>query len=172
MHRYDAGCFVHTFPFLHFAWWYACHAFLCHLLAFSASLHACLHVYAWVLLVSVSSMLQHNEAMDIWSKPTIVPRGHHLLFVFMLVCLFACWLAFLLSLHAMLAMSILLVCFAPFLPSSMHLSFSIACLLVSCLYLCMYTQGVRTHRTRTRTPRHKQKGHKSKHVVKPSGCSQ
>ena len=29
----------------------------CHLLAFHASLHACSHVHAWVLLASVSSML-------------------------------------------------------------------------------------------------------------------
>ena len=58
------------------------------------SLHPCLHVHAWVLLASVSSMLQHNEAMDTWCKSTFVPRGHHLLFAFLLVCLFASLLAF------------------------------------------------------------------------------
>ena len=41
---------------------------------------------------------------------------------------------------------------------SMHLSLSIACLLVSCLYLCKYPHGVRTHGARARSPRHKQKG--------------
>ena len=59
-----------------------------------ASLHPCLHAHAWVLLASVSSMLQHNEAMDTRSKPTFVPHGHHLLFTFLLVCLFASLLAF------------------------------------------------------------------------------
>ena len=52
--------------------------------------------------------------MDILSKPTFVPRGHHLLFAFLLVSLLVCWLAFLLLSHATLAISILLVCFAPF----------------------------------------------------------
>ena len=75
-------------------WWYAYHACLCHLLAFYASLHACLYVHAQVLLASVSSMLQHNEAMDIRSKPTFVPRGHHILFAFLLVCLLLCLFAF------------------------------------------------------------------------------
>ena len=58
-------------------------------------LHACLHIHAWVLMANVSSMLQHNEAMDIRSKPTFVPCGHQLLFAFLLVFLFACLLAFL-----------------------------------------------------------------------------
>ena len=98
MHRHDVGCFVHTFPLFHSMQCYACHACLCHLLAFFESLHACLHVYAWVLLASVSSMLQHNEGMDIWSRPTFVPRGHHLcllscLFAFSLVCLLSCFFA-------------------------------------------------------------------------------
>ena len=47
------------------------------------------------LATSVSSMFQHNEVMDIRSKPTFVPRGHHLLFAFLLVCLFTCLLSFL-----------------------------------------------------------------------------
>ena len=36
---------------------YACYACLCHPLAFYASLHAYLHVHAWVVLASLSSML-------------------------------------------------------------------------------------------------------------------
>ena len=40
----------------------------------------------------------------------------------------------------------------------------IACLLVSCFYLCMYTHGARTLGARARSPRHKQKGHGCKHV--------
>ena len=94
MHCHDAGCFVHSFPLFHFVQWYVCHACLCHPLALYASLHACLHVRAWVLLASVSSMLQHNEVMDIRSKPTFVLCGHHLLFAFFLVCPFACLFAF------------------------------------------------------------------------------
>ena len=74
---------------------YAYHVCLHHPLAFYASLHACSHVHALVLLASVLSMLQHNEVMDIRSKPTFVPLGHHLLFAFLLVCLHACLLAFL-----------------------------------------------------------------------------
>ena len=48
--------------------------------------------------------------MDIRSKPKFVPRGHHLLFAFLLVCLLACLLAFLFS---FLAMSIMLIYFMP-----------------------------------------------------------
>ena len=65
--------------------WYACHACLCHSVAFYASLYTCLHVYAQVLLASVSSI-----PMDIGSKPTFVPRGHHLLFVSLIIDFLAC----------------------------------------------------------------------------------
>ena len=90
------GYSVRALPPFRSVRWYACHACLCHRLAFYASLHACLHVHARVLLANVSSMLQHNEVMDIWSKPTFVLHGHHLLFVFLLICLLANLLAFLL----------------------------------------------------------------------------
>ena len=103
--------------------WCACHACLYHPSASYASLHACLHVHAWVLLASVSSILQHNGAMDIQSKPTFVPCGYYLLLVCFLACLLVCLLAFsfvyasrlsYLLPYAMLAMSISLVSFAPF----------------------------------------------------------
>ena len=81
---------MHTFPLFCSMRCYACHACLCHPLAFYASLHTCLHVHAWVLLASVSSMLQHNEVMDIQSKPTFLPRRHLILFAFSLVCLLYC----------------------------------------------------------------------------------
>ena len=97
MYHHNVGCFVHTFSLSRSMGWYACHACLCHPLAFYASLDACLHVHAWVLLASVLSMLQHNEVMDIWSKPTFVPHRHHLLFAFLLVCLLTCLLVCLLS---------------------------------------------------------------------------
>ena len=58
-------------------------------------------------------------------------------------CLFACFLA-------KLAMSIMLIYFMPF-----HILFasfpSIACLLVSCLCLCMYTYEARMHGARAQT---------------------
>ena len=41
---------------------------------------------------------------------------------------------------------------------------SIACLLVSCLCLCMYAYGVMRLGARARSPRRKQKGHGRKHV--------
>ena len=96
------------------------------------------------------------------------------LFVFLLVCLFSCLLACLFAFlpsclfvylclsclppHAMLAISILLVCFCSLCALSMHLFLSIACLLVSCLCLYMYTHRVRAHGSRARSPRRKQNG--------------
>ena len=168
MHYHDAGCFVHTFLLSYSMRCYAYYACSRHPLTFFASLYACLHVHAWFLLSSVSSILQHNEAMDIRSKPTFVPSRNHLLFV----CLFACLLAFsficasclpyLLS-HSMLAMSIMFIRFMPF-----HMLFasfpSLACVLVSCLCLCIYTHGARTCGARAQSPRHKQRGRDRKHV--------
>ena len=110
-------------------WWYAYHACLHHPLAFYASLHTCLHVQAWVLLTSVSSMLQHNEVMDIWSKPTFVPRGHPLCVFSLLVCpicllvsflAFVTWCACLIYLFCLLCNLVLLSTLFP----------SIACPLV------------------------------------------
>ena len=136
------------------------HVCLCHPLAFYASLHACLRVHAWVLFANVSSILQHNEVMDIRSKPTFVPRGHHLLFAFSLVCLLACLLAFL-----FLCLPCLSCLFALCLFHMLLASFpSTACLLVSCLYLCMYIHGARTYGVRARSLKRKQKGHGCKHV--------
>ena len=53
-------------------------------------------VHAWVLLASVLSMLQHNEVMDIQSRPIFVPCRHHHLFILLLGCFFACLFPFLL----------------------------------------------------------------------------
>ena len=146
MHRHDAGCFVHTFPLFRFMRWYAYHACLCHLLALYASLHACLHVHAWVLLASVSLACQRVvHASTQWSyghpiQTYICPPRTPPSVCFLAClpfCLYACFLA------PLLAMPIMLTRFMPF-----HMLFasfpSIACLLVSCLYLCMYTHGERT----------------------------
>ena len=67
---------------------------LCHpfgFLRFFASLHACLHVHAWV---SVSSILQSNGSMDTQSKPTFVFLGHPILLDNILVCPFICLVCF------------------------------------------------------------------------------
>ena len=110
-------------------------------------------------------MLQHNEVMDIQSTPTFVPRGHHLLFAFLLVCLLTCLLAFLfLCLLCLSCLSIL--CLFHMLFTSFP---SIACLLVSCFYLFMYTYGLRMHGARARSPKRKQKGRRRKYVDMPSG---
>ena len=155
-----SGCFVHTPPFFCSVRWYVYHACWCHPLAFYVSLHVCFHVHAWVLLASVSSMLQYNEVMDIRSKPTFVPRGHHLLFAFLLVCLLTCLLAFLflclLCLSCLSALYLFHMLFASF-PSN-------DCLLVSCLCLCMYIHGARTFGAKARFPRRKQKGCGCKHI--------
>ena len=140
--------------------WYACHACLCHSLALYASLHACLYVHARVLLAGLSSMFQHNEVMDIRSKPTFVPCKHHLLFAFLLVCILAYFLTLLFLCLACLS------CLSALCPFYMLLaSFpSIACLLVSCVCICMYTHGARMLRAREKSPRCKQKGRGRKHV--------
>ena len=110
-------------PLFHSTQWYSCHAYLCHLLAFYASLHICSHVHAWVLLASESSMLQHNEIMVIQPKTTFVPRGHHLLYPFLIVCLFSCLLV------------ILLFCLLAHLLASLFLCLPcISCLSALCLF--------------------------------------
>ena len=164
----DASCFMHTLPFFYSMWWYAYHVCLCHLLALYTSLHACLHVHVWVLFASVSSILQHNEVMDFQSKPIFVPRRHHLLCVFLLVCPFVYVFAFS---HAILSMSIKLIYFMPFHAHFAHFP-SIACLLVSYLCLCMYAHGARTYGAKAQSLRRKQKGHRCKHMVEPGSRNQ
>ena len=115
---------LRAYPSLfYFARCYAYHACLCHPLAFYASLNAYSHVHAWVLLASVSSMLQHNEVMDIRSKPTFVPCRHHLLSAFLLVCLFACLIAF------------LLVCLLACLPSRLFACFLVSLLAMTIMFI-------------------------------------
>ena len=120
----------------------------------------------------MSSMLQHNEVMDIRSKPTFVPRGHHLLFPFLLVCLFACLLAILLVCLLACLLASLFLCLpclsCLFALCLFHTHFaslpSIACPLVSYRCLCMYTHGVRTHGARARSPKRKQKRCRREHA--------
>ena len=139
-----SGCQVALctpFPFFCSVRRYAYHACLHLILAFFASLHAYLHVHAWVLLASVSSMLQHNEVMDIWSKPTFFSRRHHLLFPFLLFGLLACLLAsLLLSLRCMLCLFDLCLFIYPlhsFLPS-------LFCWFLVFAFACTHTKRGRT----------------------------
>ena len=114
---------VRTLPFFHCVRWYAYHVCWCHSLAFYASLNACLHVHAWVLLASVLSMLQHNEVMDIRFKPIFALRKHHLL----LVCHFTCFLV------------VLLVCLLACLLASLFLcSPCLSCLIALCLFIVLF----------------------------------
>ena len=82
------------------------------------------------------------------------------LFALSLVCLLACLLAFLflclLCLSCLSALCLFHMLFASF-PS-------IACLLVFCLCLYMYTHGARTHGVRARSPKRKQKRQGCEHV--------
>ena len=132
----------HTFPLFCSVRCYAYHACLCHLLAFCASLHACAYmsIHEYCLLVCHPCF----NTMKLWTP-------HFVCFLACLpYCLFAC------TLVSLLAMSIMLICFMPF--RMLFTSFlSIACLLVSCYCLCMYTHGAGTHGTRALSPKRKQK---------------
>ena len=81
------------------------------------------------------------------------------------VCFLACLPAYSFASFSasLLAMPIMFIYFMPF-----HILFasipSIACLLVFCPYLCMYTHGARKHEARVQSPRHKQKRRKHKYV--------
>ena len=108
---------------------------LCHLLGFHcffASLHACLHVHAWVCVLSI---LQSHGDMDTRSKPTFVP----FLFDNMFVC-------------PRLALYLVVFLLAYFSPS-----YFFASLLACFLCHCMYMLGVWTLGVRVQPPRHKWK---------------
>ena len=87
------------------------------------------------------------------------------LFAFLLSCLVVYLMARHVSYH-MLCLPCISCLFASCLFHMLFASFiSIACLLVSFLCLCMYIHGARMHGARARSPRHKQKGLRHKHVV-------
>ena len=84
--------------------------------------------------------------------------------IFLLSCLFACFLTCLLA-FLFLCLPCL-SCLSVLCLLRMHFAFlsSIACLLVSCLCLCMYAHGARTYGVRVQSPKRKQKGRGCKHV--------
>ena len=110
--------------------------------------------------------------MNTRSKPTFVPCGRHLcllsfLFAILLVCLLSSLFAFSLvcSHPCFYACHVYHIC--PLYASSicsLHFFLFIACLLVYCLWLCMYTHEARTHGARTQFSRRKQKRQGCKHV--------
>ena len=100
-------------------------------LAFFASLHTCLHVHAWVYVLSI---FQSYGTTDTWSKPTFVLLGHPLLFNNMLLCPFR-------VVHMLFCpcLASLLACPLHTFPISFFCFF--ACLLACLFFLCMYTHG-------------------------------
>ena len=132
-----------------------------------------MHLYMLAYMsIHKSSLLVCRPCFNTMKLWTFDPNLHLSLtdttFCFFFACLFFCLFA---CLPTTFAMSITLIYFVPF-----HILFasfpSIACLPVSCLCLCMYTHGARMHGARARLSRHKQKGHRCEHVVKPSDCTQ
>ena len=119
-----------------------------------------MHLYMLAYMFMHESCLlvcrPYFNTMMIWTpNPNLhlSPHGHHLLFVFLLVCLRTC-------LHAFLFLCLPCLSFLSTL-CLFHILFasfpSIACLLISCLCLCMYTHGVRMHGAKAQSPKHKQK---------------
>ena len=123
-------CWMHTSARCNVAC-HACFVPLVCFLCFLASLHACLHVHAWVC---VSSILQSNGTMDTRSKPTFVLLGHPFLFGNMLVCLFICLACFVFP-------RLVLFIFMFFTWSPYLLCFFFSCLLAYFLFCCMYMYG-------------------------------
>ena len=163
----DVGLLFGCPSLFHSVRWYAYHACLCHPLAY-VHLYTLSYISRHQSCLLVSSILQHKEAMDIRSKPTLSLADTTFcllafLFVFLLSWPFVYLCLSCLRSHAMLAISILLVYFVPF--AHYNIFLSIVCLLVSCLCLCMYTQGARTLGARAQSLRHKQKGHGCKHLA-------
>ena len=127
---------------------HTCHPF--GFLCFFASLHACLHVHAWVYL---SFVFQSNGTTNTRSKPTSVLLVHPFLLDNMFVCLFVCFTClFALVWHLLLAC--LLACF-PF-------TCFFACLLACFFCHSMYTHGAWTLGARVWPLRCKQKGQRCK----------
>ena len=91
------------------------------------------------------------------------------LFVFFLAflhaCLLSCFLVYFFILWLVMSRAICYAChvyhacllYASF-TCFLHLSPSIACLLVSRLFLCMYTHGAKAYGSKTMSPRRKKKG--------------
>ena len=126
---------------------------------------------AYYYIVHASTQWSYGHSIQTYIYPSLTPSFclPFCLFVFFLVCLLAClpsW--FQVCLFILWLVMSPVICYAfhvyhahllyAFSTCSLHLFLSIACLLVSCLCLCMYTHGVRTHGARARSPKRNQKG--------------
>ena len=156
------GCFVRTLPFFN-----PCDVMLPMLVCATRWISTHLYMLAYMSMHESCLLVCHpcSNTMKLW---TFDPNLHlsltdttfclpFFLFIFFLVCLFMLWLV--------MSPAICYACHVyhayPLYTSfkcSLHLLPSIACLLVSCLCLCMYTYGARTHGARVWSPRLKQKG--------------
>ena len=159
MHHHDASCFVHTFPFST-----PCDHMLTMLVCATCWLSMHLYMLAYMSMHKSCLLVCRScfNTMKLWTSDPNLHLSlanttfclHSYLFAF---CLFSCFLA------SFLAMPIMLIRFMLF-----HMLFasfpSIACLLVSCLYLCMYTYEARMLGARAQSPQCKQKGCGCKHV--------
>ena len=150
MHRHDAGCFVHTYPLFRSVWRLL-------IMFFCAIRWLYVHLYTLVyMFMHESWLLVCHPCFNIMMLWTSDPNLH-LPLVDTTFCLLSC--LFILCLHPICYFHCYLsFLFCALLLLSMRLSLSIARLLVSCLYLCMYTYGARTHGVRAWFPRHKKKG--------------
>ena len=151
------GCSVRTLPFST-----PCNAMLTMLVCVIRWIS--MHFYTLAYMFMHDSCLlvcrPNFNTMKSWtSNPNLhlSPHEHHLFFAFFHVCLFACFLVclpsssltYLVACHVSCHMLCLRYLYACLLYThcalSMHLFLFIACLLVSCLCLCMYTHGAWTH---------------------------
>ena len=156
--------------FIHFPFFAPCDNMLAMLVCATRWLYIHLHTLAYMSMHE-SYLLVCRPCFNTMKLLTF-DLNLHLSLVDTNLCLFSCLFAFKLVFLlpcSLLTISIMVICFMPLSYVLCIFSF-IACLLVSCLFLCMYTYGVRTHEARARSPRRKQKGHRCKHVDKPSGC--
>ena len=104
------------------------------------------------------TMLQHNKAMD------TNPNLHLSLADTTFVCLLSCLISlFTRILDSIFATSIMFIYFMPLIVPFACFP-SRACLLVSCLCLCMEAHGIRMHGARARSPGHKQKRRRCEHM--------
>jgi len=165
------SCFVHTLPFF-----VLCDDMLVMFVRATCWLSMHLYMLAYIFLHESCLLVccPYFNTMKIWTPdPNLHLSPMDLLLALLLAYLLACLLAFLFVCLSLLVMSpttcyachIYLTCLLCTLCAlSTHLFLSIACLLVSHSYLCMYTHGARTHGARARFPSHKQKGRGCKHV--------
>ena len=126
-----------------------------------------MHLYALAYMPMHESYLlvccPYFNTMKLW----IPDQNLHFSLVDATFCLLFCLFAFspiwLLSCFSACHVYHAYMLYASFIYST-HLFLSIACLLISCSCLRMYTNGEMMHEARAWSPRHKQKGQGCKHV--------